>query len=108
LYFKTQGARAYEDAIKFASETGVDDIGVVAAATPGLEATKGMTPLQLQDFISQNPERGKLLLESLQTRGGLGVDSTGNVLYSKTRPIFRFLNNWTALQLYKIRHGFIY
>jgi hypothetical protein len=44
----------------------LDDIGVVAAATPGLEATKGMTPLQLQDFISQDPERGKLLLESLQ------------------------------------------
>ena len=77
LYLKTQGARSYEDAMKFASETGVDDVGLVAAATPGLEATKGMTPLQLQDYISQNPERGKLLLESLQTRGGLGVNREG-------------------------------
>jgi hypothetical protein len=91
LYFKTQGARAYEDAIKFASETGVNDIGVVAAATPGLEATKGMTPLQLQDFISQNPERGKLLLESLQTRGGLGVDSSENILTQKQDPFLDFL-----------------
>lgn len=91
LYFKTQGARAYEDAIKFASETGVDNIGAVAAATPGLEATKGMTPLQLQDFISQNPERGKLLLESLQTRGGLGVNSGGNIFAQSQDPFLDFL-----------------
>ena len=77
LYFKTEGAKGYEDVMKFASETGVDDVGLVAASTPGLEATKGMTPLQLQDYISQNPERGKLLLESLQTRGGLGVNRQG-------------------------------
>jgi len=65
LYFKTEAAKNYEDAMKFASETGVDDVGLVAAATPGLEATKGMTPLQLQDYISQDPERGKLLINAL-------------------------------------------
>lgn len=90
LYFKTSGARAYEDAMKFASETGVDNVAAVAAATPGLEATKGMTPLQLQDFISQNPERGKLLLESLQTRGGLGVN-TGGSIFNQTENPFDFL-----------------
>jgi hypothetical protein len=62
LYFKTQGARAYEDAIKFASETGVNDIGVVAAATPGLEATKGMTPLQLQDLYKSKSRTRQIII----------------------------------------------
>jgi hypothetical protein len=65
LYLKTQGARSYEDALKLANETGVEDLGSVASTIPGLESTKGMTPLQLQDYLSQDASRSKLLIDAL-------------------------------------------
>lgn len=65
LYFKTQGARSYEDAMKFAKAQGIEDVQSIASSVAGLEGAQGMTPLQFQDYISQDPERGKLLLNAL-------------------------------------------
>ena len=65
LYFKTQGARSYEDAMNFAKTQGIEDVQSIAPSVLGLEGAQGMTPLQFQDYISQDPERGKLLLNAL-------------------------------------------
>jgi len=65
LYMETRGDRAAQKAFDFASETGVSDVQKVAAATPGLEATKSMTPEQFKTFLREDADRGKLLMNAL-------------------------------------------
>lgn len=91
LFMATRGDRAAQKAFDFASETGVTDVQKVAAATPGLEATKTMSPEQFKSFLREDPSRGKLLLESLQTRGGLGVEMDNQSAFSQNTDPFDFL-----------------
>ena len=86
LYMKTRGDRAAQKAFDFASETGVSDVQKVASATPGLEATKSMSPEQFKTFLREDSKRGELLLQSLQTQGGLGVKPDQDILSQSTNP----------------------
>jgi hypothetical protein len=86
LFMETRGDRAAQKAFDFASETGVTDVQKVAAATPGLEATKSMTPEQFKTFLREDSKRGELLLQSLQTQGGLGVKPDQDILSQSTNP----------------------
>ena len=79
LYFKTQGARNYEGAMKLANQYGISDVSSIASSIPGLEGAQGMTPLQLQDYISQDPERGKLLINALTN-----LDNTNQAKFTQS------------------------